>query len=58
MCSWNIDAPDASATTSNLNHLSPDAHIYKKGILIIFIFWILFSKYLTSQFFPIKSSSL
>ena len=21
MCSWNIDAPDASATTSNLNHL-------------------------------------
>ena len=21
MCSWNIDAPDTSATTSNLNHL-------------------------------------
>ena len=56
MCSWNIDAPDASATTSKLNH--PDAHIYKKGILNIFIFWILFSKYLTSQVFPMKSSSL
>ena len=49
MCSWNIDASDASATTSNLK--SPDAHIYKKGILIIFIFWILFSKYLTSKVF-------